>query len=71
MSRERRQSTYILHIWQETSEIAPPGEWRGVLRSLDGRKRMMFKSAQELWKLLTQSEIPAQPEIKTYDSDKE
>lgn len=56
MSRPRRKITYILHIWQEPSEVSPPGEWRGVLRSLDGRQERLFKSAEELWQLLLQSE---------------
>ncbi|HXF68657.1 MAG TPA: hypothetical protein VNK89_02525 [Thermoflexus sp.] len=62
MTKPRREATYILRIWREPSEVAPPGEWRGVLRSLDGRQERFFKSAEELWRLLTQSEVPADPE---------
>jgi hypothetical protein len=61
MKKNRREITYILRIWQEPSDLAPPGEWRGVLRSLDGRQERFFKSAQELWDLLIQSEAPTQP----------
>lgn len=57
----RREITYILRIWQEPSEISPPGEWRGVLRSLDGSQERLFKSAHELWQLLIQSEAPTEP----------
>ena len=61
MKKQRRELIYILRIWQEPSEISPPGEWRGVLRSLDGRQERLFKSAQELWNLLTQSEARTDP----------
>ncbi|MCS6994962.1 MAG: hypothetical protein N2117_11385 [Anaerolineales bacterium] len=61
MSKPRREITYILRIWQEPSDAAPPGEWRGVLRSLDGRQERLFKSASELWRLLIQSEAPTDP----------
>jgi len=60
MNKKRHQTTYLLRIWQEQSDLAPPGEWRGVLRSLDGRQERLFKSAQELWDLLTRSEAPTQ-----------
>jgi len=59
---KRRQITYIVRIWQEPSELAAPGEWRGVLRSLDGRRQWFFKSAEELWDLLTRGEAPAETE---------
>ncbi len=42
-TRPRRESTYILRIWQEPSEVSPPGEWRGLLRSLDGRQERLFQ----------------------------
>lgn len=58
MNKPRREMTYILRIWQEPSKVSPPGEWRGVLRSLDGRQERLFKSAEELWQLLLQSEAP-------------
>ncbi len=58
MNTKRREITYILRIWQEPSDLAPPGEWRGVLRSLDGRQERLFKSAQELWDLLTREASP-------------
>lgn len=61
MSKPRREVTYVLRIWQEPSEVSPPGEWRGVLRSLDGRQERLFKSAEELWWLLTQSEVATDP----------
>jgi len=72
MNTKRRAITYILRIWQEPSDLAPPGEWRGALRSLDGRQELLFKSAQELWDLLTR-EAPTQtgkekPEIPPVDS---
>ncbi|MEW6286291.1 MAG: hypothetical protein AB1509_08680 [Chloroflexota bacterium] len=60
MSKPRREITYILRIWQEPSDISPPGEWRGVLRSLDGSQERLFKSAHELWNLLIQSEAATQ-----------
>ncbi len=61
MKNNRREITYILRIWQEPSDLAPPGEWRGVLRSLDGRQERLFKSADELWDYLIRSEAPTQP----------
>lgn len=61
MSKPRREVTYVLRIWQEPSEVSPPGEWRGVLRSLDGRQERLFKSAEELWRLLTESEVATNP----------
>lgn len=61
MTKPRREATYILRIWQEPSEVSPPGEWRGVLRSLDGSQERFFKSAEELWRLLIQSEAPTDP----------
>lgn len=61
MTKPRREATYILRIWQEPSEASPPGEWRGVLRSLDGSQERFFKSAEELWRLLIQSEAPTDP----------
>lgn len=61
MKNNRRESTYTLRIWQEPSNLAPPGEWRGVLRSLDGHHERLFKSANELWDYLTHSEAPTQP----------
>jgi hypothetical protein len=60
MNKKRRETTYIVRIWQEPSELAAPGEWRGVLRSLDGRRQWFFKSAEELWDLLTRGEAPAE-----------
>lgn len=60
MNTKRRETTYLLRIWQEPSDLAPPGEWRGVLRSLDGQQEWLFKSAQELWDLLTRGEAPTQ-----------
>jgi len=56
MDRKRRESTYILRIWQEPSELSPPGEWRGVLRSMTNGQERFFKSAQELWDLLMRNE---------------
>lgn len=68
MTKPRREITYILRIWQEPSEAAPPGEWRGVLRSLDGSQQRLFKTAEELWRLLIQSEAPTDPgSMKTED----
>lgn len=61
MTKPRHETIYILRIWQEPSEIAPPGEWRSVLRSLDGSQERFFKSAEELWRLLIQSEAPTDP----------
>ncbi len=61
MNKKRHEITYILRIWQEPSNLAPPGEWRGVLRSLDGHHERLFKSANELWDYLTNSEAPTQP----------
>jgi len=61
MKKPRHEITYILRIWQEPSELSPPGEWRGLLRSLDGRQERLFKSAEELWNLLLQSEAPTSP----------
>lgn len=55
MNKPRCEITYILRIWQEPSDLSPPGEWRGVLRSLDGGQERLFKSAEELWRLLIQS----------------
>lgn len=55
MSKPRREMAYILRIWREPSEVSPPGEWRGVLRSLDGSQERLFKSAEELWRLLIQN----------------
>jgi hypothetical protein len=65
MNKKRKEITYILRIWQEPSGLAPPGEWRGTLRSLDGRPERLFKSAEELWDLLTQSPVVPQPAIET------
>mgnify|MGYP001105413558 CR=1 FL=1 len=56
MDKKRCEALYILRIWREPSDLAPPGEWRGVLRSPDGRREWFFKSAEELWALLTGSE---------------
>ncbi len=61
MSKPRREVTYVLRIWQEPSKVSPPGEWRGMLRSLDGRQERLFKSAEELWRLLTESEVATNP----------
>jgi len=58
MKRERCAQAYILRIWREPSDLAPPGEWRGTLRSADGRREWHFRSAQELWALLVREELP-------------
>lgn len=58
MKKRRHEATYILRIWQEPSELVPPGEWRGLLRSLDGRQEVLFKSSDELWEHLVQSQVP-------------
>lgn len=63
MKNNRREITYLLRIWQEPSDLTPPGEWRGVLRTLNGRQERMFKSAEELWEYLIFSEAQAPPEI--------
>ncbi len=52
MDKKRFEFSYILRIWQEPSQMSPPGEWRGILCPLDGRPEKFFKSAQELWELL-------------------
>jgi hypothetical protein len=65
MNKKRQEITYILRIWQEPSGLTPPGEWRGTLRSLDGRPERLFKSAEELWDLLIHSPVPPQPAIET------
>ncbi len=68
-NKPRREMTYILRIWQEPSEVSPPGEWRGVLRALDGSQERLFKSAEELWRLLIQSKAITDPEtMKPEDS---
>jgi photosystem II stability/assembly factor-like uncharacterized protein len=36
MNKKRRETTYIVRIWQEPSELAAPGEWRGVFKSTNG-----------------------------------
>lgn len=54
--KQRRESAFILRFWREPSDLSPPGELRGVLRSLDGSREMSFKSAQELWDHLTKQE---------------
>jgi hypothetical protein len=54
MKRKRCAQVYILRIWREPSDLAPPGEWRGTLRSADGRREWHFRSAQELWGLLVE-----------------
>jgi hypothetical protein len=60
MSQKRRETIYLLRIWREPSELAAPGEWRGLLRSTDGRRQGFFRSAEELWKLLLNSETEPQ-----------
>jgi len=62
MNKKRRETTYILRIWREPSELAAPGEWRGMLRSPDGCREWFFRSAEELWNLLISSEAPTQTE---------
>ena len=52
MSQNRRETIYLLRIWREPIELAAPGEWRGLLRSTDGRRQGFFRSAEELWALL-------------------
>lgn len=63
MHKRRREFTFIVRIWQEPSALSPPGEWRGALCSLDGRQERLFKSAQELWSLLIQSDSPPQTDM--------
>ncbi len=58
MNGKRCEHTYILRIWREPSELAPPGEWRGTLRSPDGRREWHFRSAQELWAFLITEALP-------------
>ena len=60
MDKKRCEALYILRIWREPSDLAPPGEWRGVLRSPGGRWQGFFKSAEELWDLLTRGEAPSE-----------
>jgi hypothetical protein len=60
MDSKRCEHTYILRIWREPSDLAPPGEWRGTLRSPDGRREWHFRSAQELWAFLI-AEAPPPP----------
>ena len=67
MNKKRRETTYIVRIWQEPSELAAPGEWRGVLRLPDGRQQGFFRSAEELWELLIGGE--ASPPSATEQTD--
>jgi len=53
----RLHSTFIIRVWCEPSELAPPGEWRGTLRRLNASEEIPFKSAEELWRHLLESEI--------------
>ena len=61
MKHERQKAVYILRIWQEPSQLTPPGEWRGSLRALDGQGEWMFKSAAELWQRLVENPTPSLP----------
>ena len=53
MSDPRRSAVYVIRIWREPSRLAPPGEWRGTLRSVDGTRNVGFRTPDELWRILT------------------
>lgn len=52
----RRSAVYVIRIWREPSRLAPPGEWRGTLRSVDGARNIGFRTPDELWRILTVTE---------------
>ena len=52
MIDSRLHSTFLLRIWREPSQLAPPGEWRGSLRRLDEPQEKFFKSPEQLWQHL-------------------
>lgn len=59
MNEKRKAASFLIRVWQEPSEWQPPGEWRISARPLEGGGELLFKSAAELWKYLTDENIPA------------
>lgn len=53
MKNQRKITSFLIRVWQEPSQLQPPGEWRVSARPLEGGVENLFKSASTLWHYLT------------------
>ena len=53
MNEKRKPASFLIRVWQEPSEWQPPGEWRVSARPMEGGRELLFRSAAELWRYLT------------------
>ncbi|GEM_PF-3146947 len=57
MKNQRKITSFVIRVWQEPSQLQPPGEWRISVRPLAGGVETLLKSAADLWRYLTGEEI--------------
>ncbi len=58
MNEKRKTASFLIRVWQEPSEWQPPGEWRVSARPMEGGGELLFRSAAELWRYLTDENTP-------------
>ena len=65
MNEKRKTASYLIRVWQEPSQLQPPGEWRVTARLLEGGGEVLFRSAADLWRYLTGEESQSQVELRS------
>jgi hypothetical protein len=45
---DRLQHLFVVRMWQEPSEVAPPGQWRGSVEHVPSGERLYFASIEDL-----------------------
>lgn len=65
MKRQRKTASYLIRVWQEPSQLQPPGEWRVTARLLEGSEEILFRSAADLWRYLTGEESQSQAAMRS------
>ncbi len=48
MVANRQQHLFIVRMWQEPSEAAPPGQWRGSVEHVSSGQRFYFSALNDL-----------------------
>lgn len=49
----RQQHLFIVRVWQEPSQLQPPGQWRGSVEHVPSGQRLYFASMNDLTNFMT------------------
>jgi len=44
----RIEHLFVVRLWQESSRVAPPGQWRGSVEHVPSGRRIYFVALEEL-----------------------